>query len=128
MRPITTEAQAEQHILPLLGLTPEQLRQVGDEEFKAAWFGIAFLYGGLHPDDVPNSGAQMHVMNDHENWSSVPNLDPRLVNPYDKISGWPLILIPIGLEAYRRNRMLRMTEEEYYPRAANHDGQVFRRN
>lgn len=43
-------------LCPMLDLDGEALRGFADATFKRAWYSIAFLYVGLHPDDAADHG------------------------------------------------------------------------
>lgn len=106
------EEQAVQWLLPLLDLEKAALRGVLDSDFKRAWFSIAFLYAGLHPDSALEHGRS--VANDAQDYPQVSRLEPRLVNPYYEQSGWPLVLAPVAKEAWRRYEAGSINDDEFY--------------
>ena len=43
----------------MLDLDRHALRGVPQEDFKRAWYSIAFLYAGLHPDSALEHGTRI---------------------------------------------------------------------
>ncbi len=84
------EKEALHWLLPMLDLDKRKLRIVTQDDFKRAWYSIAFLYAGLHPDSALEHGTR--VANDAENYLPVNRIEPRLVRPYYEQSGWPVVL------------------------------------
>ena len=106
------EKQAVHWLLPLLDLDKRALRGVLDEDFKRAWYSIAFIYMGLHPDGALEHG--MRIADDAKDYPPVSSIEPRLTNPYYEQSGWPVILAPISDEAQRRFKNGRLEDNEFY--------------
>jgi len=113
-----TDAMAAKWLTPFLDLSPKELRRLPVEEFKKAWYSIAFLYMGLHPDEATDHGTEICTTADKGD--SVPELDPRLLAPYYVRSGWPVVLEPIANEAMRRASKGELADNEYYC----HDAQM----
>ncbi len=120
----TNEIEAANCVKPLFDLTPEQLRSVPPKQFNAAWASIAFLYAGLHPDEVVNPGES--IMEDANDYPPVTNIDRRFASPFHLESGWPVVLVPIAHEAWNRYLRNELTEDEFYNVDALHAGITFR--
>ncbi len=93
-------------------LDKRKLRIVTQDDFKRAWYSIAFLYAGLHPDSALEHGTR--VANDAENYLPVNRIEPRLVRPYYEQSGWPVVLAPVAKEAWRRYENGAFKDDEFY--------------
>src|SRR5688572_21019648 len=74
------DRQAVIWLLPLLDLDARALREISDDDFKRAWFSIAFLYTGLHPDGALEHGTRISY--DAKDYAPASRFDGRLVNPY----------------------------------------------
>ena len=81
-------------------------------EFRRAWFAIGFLYPGLHPDGASEHGSE--ISNDLAGVPEVRKAEPRLLVPYFVQSGWPLVLVPILDEAWRRYEANELKDSEFY--------------
>lgn len=108
----STETEALEWLLPLLDLDQKTLRKVPVEDFKRAWFSIAFLYAGLHPDSALDHGTVTSTK--VEDYPLTRRADPRLLAPYYERSGWPVVLAPIAREAWRRSETEKWKDEEFY--------------
>ena len=106
------EKQAVHWLLPLLDLDKRALRKVSDVDFKRAWYSIAFIYMGLHPDSALEHGEQ--IANDMSDYAPVSAIEPRLTNPYYEQSGWPVVLAPVAKEAWRRYESGSINDDEFY--------------
>lgn len=120
----THKNEALDWLLPLLDLDRRTLRYTAPEEFKQAWFSLAFLYAGLHPDSALDHGKTVSRVIEHQ----VPESDreSRLLVPFYERSGWPVILAPIAAEAWRRYRAKELRDEEFYCSEAQMAGMCFR--
>lgn len=108
------EAQAVDWLRPFLDdPTPRFLKGVPADTFKQAWYAIAFLYSGLHPDAALDHGDRI-TRKPQQDYPLVRELEPRLLAPYYERSGWPVVLSPIAREAWRRYRADELTEDEFY--------------
>jgi DNA (cytosine-5)-methyltransferase 1 len=106
------DAMAVEWVKPLLDLGSHSLRKIHENDFKRAWYSIAFLYMGLHPDSALDHGTS--VVNKYTGPKSSDEIDPRFYAPYFERSGWPLVLAPIAKEAWRRFRRGELTDPEFY--------------
>jgi DNA (cytosine-5)-methyltransferase 1 len=106
------EQEAVHWLLPLLDLDKKALHSVSQEDFKRAWYSIAFLYVGLHPDSATDHGKR--ISNETEDYMPVSRIEPRLMKPYFEQSGWPVVLAPIAKEAWRRYENDELEDDEFY--------------
>jgi DNA (cytosine-5)-methyltransferase 1 len=118
------EKEALNWIRPLLALSDRALRGVANEEFKRAWYSIAFLHAGLHPDSALEHGIRLGRKIHESTWLG--NVEPRLLTPYYKQSGWPVALAPIAKEAWRRYEGGVLKEHEFYCADAQLAGMRYR--
>jgi DNA (cytosine-5)-methyltransferase 1 len=118
------DMQAIDWLVPVLDLNARALRILPAHDFKRAWYSVAFLYPGLHPDGALDHGKT--VCRDFERKSLVRRADRRLLTPYYERSGWPVVLAPIAKEAWRRNRAGEFKDEEFYCSDAQMAGMCFR--
>lgn len=106
------DEMAIEWLKPLLDLGSRALHKVHEDDFKRAWYSIAFLYMGLHPDSAFDHGTAQ--VDEYTGFRSSKDIDPRLYAPYFERSGWPLVLAPIAKEAWRRYRKKELKDEEFY--------------
>lgn len=118
------ESEAVGWLLPLLDLEGRALRNVPREDFKRAWYAIAFLYAGLHPDSALDHGTR--ISETVEDYQAVSRVEPRLLKPYYEQSGWPLVLVPVAKEAWRRYEFGDLTDDEFYCSEAQMAGMCHR--
>jgi DNA (cytosine-5)-methyltransferase 1 len=118
------DTEAAQWLLPLLDVDLRELRNVADENFKRAWYSIAFLYAGLHPDSALEHGKR--VSNIAVDYPPVCRFDLRLVRPYYEQSGWPVVLAPVAKEAWRRYKSGDIKDDEFYCSEAQMAGMCHR--
>jgi DNA (cytosine-5)-methyltransferase 1 len=101
-----------------------KLRKVTKADFLRGWYSVGFLYGGLHPDSALHHGKE--VSNDAESVPQISKLEPRLQVPYYVQSGWPVLLVPVAKEAWRRYRVDEFKEDEFYCSEAVIAGMCYR--
>ncbi len=106
------EQQALDWLLPVLDLEAHTLQGVPKGDFKQAWYGIAFLYAGLHPDEALDHGTTL--VEHAEDYPFVSRVEPRLLQPYYEKSGWPVVLAPVAAEAWRRYETGSLKDDELY--------------
>jgi DNA (cytosine-5)-methyltransferase 1 len=106
------EKQAVHWILPILNLESQELRAVPEDEFKRAWYSIAFLDSRLHPNGASEHGDR--IAHDARDYPALSRVEPRLVVPYYEQSGWPVALAPFANEARRRYESGCIKDNEFY--------------
>jgi DNA (cytosine-5)-methyltransferase 1 len=119
-----SEMDAVHWLVPLIDLDKRALRSVPSDEFKRAWFSIAFLYAGLHPDSALENGTR--IRHDAQHHTPFSRTEPRLVRPYFEQSGWPVALAPIAKEAWRRYESGSIKDDEFYCSDAQMAGILYR--
>ncbi len=117
------EIEALEWLLPLLDIESRGLRQVSNFKLKRGWAAILFLYSGLHPDGSCERGC---ISNDVEDYPLVSSVEPRLLKPYYKLSGWPVVLVPVAEEVWRRFDGKEYCEHEIYCSDAQVAGMNYR--
>lgn len=122
----TSEVESIELIKPLLGLAPLALRKLDSDEFKRAWYAVAFIFAGLHPDSALDHGEAI-CRESREDYDIVSCLEPRLLAPYYERSGWPVVLAPVAREAWRRYRKGELSNAEFYCTEAQRAG-IYCRN
>jgi len=118
------DKEALQWLTPLLDLDSRAYRRVDKVDFFRGWASVLFLYSGLHPDGALERGS---ISCETDNFLSVGYVEPRLVAPYYKTSGWPIALVPIAEEAWRRFEAGSFKEEELYCADAQMAGMFYRK-
>lgn len=109
----------------LLSTVDKPLDDMPHEQFMMAWNAVFYLYQGLHPDDSADHGAE--ISHDQDGPERIQVIEPRLIAPFHVKSGWPMLIVPIALEANRRLAYGLMTEDEFYPSDAQRAGFLERR-
>ena len=105
----SSEREALQWLIPALDRPLENMPQ---EEFLKAWFAIGYLYGGLNPDEATFLGDGFsYEVNGPDRFRLI---EPRLIAPFYVQSGWPLVLAPLAKEAWRRDALGMMADDELY--------------
>jgi DNA (cytosine-5)-methyltransferase 1 len=88
------------------------LSKVSNIEFLRGWFSLAFVHWHLHPDSATQNGTETSRS------SFVRPLkvkaDSRLFTPTYRLSGWPVKLVPLALEAQRRLQAKTLASDDYY--------------
>jgi len=88
------------------------IRNRTSDEFKRDWFSIGYLYPGLHPEAVlNNNGRFSNRLKSHLQSSPI---ESHLSLPCNMDSGWPVVLVPVVREAWRRYKMGELKEVEFY--------------
>jgi DNA (cytosine-5)-methyltransferase 1 len=118
------EKEAVHWLLPLLDLDRRALRAVPADDLKRAWYSIAFLYVGLHPDSALENGTR--IADDAKDYLPLSRMEPRLANPYFEQSGWPVVLAPVAKEACRRFAKGELKDDEFYCSEAQMAGVCYR--
>lgn len=116
--------EAAYWIVNVAGLTPKEMRRVPVEDFKRAWFSVAFLFMGLHPDSALDHGETM--LQESEVDLEIQAIAPLLQSPYYEQSGWPVYLEDLAAEAWRRYESGQLSDEEFYCSDAQMAGACYR--
>jgi DNA (cytosine-5)-methyltransferase 1 len=119
-----SDVQAATWVASVARLGARELRQVPLEELKRAWYSVAFLYIGLHPDSALDHGTT--VLNDTEDQSAIRLIEPKLLGPYYEQSGWPVFLKGLANEAWRRYELDQFKDDEFYCSEAQIAGACYR--
>lgn len=117
------EEEALQWLLPLLDLDSHLLRRMAKEDFSRGWAAIAFLYPGLHPDGALERSNVSHEVDD---CLTLSNVNPRLIKPYYEVSGWPVVLVPVATEVWRRYESGDIEDDQLYRCDAQWAGMRYR--
>jgi DNA (cytosine-5)-methyltransferase 1 len=108
---LPTIPTSQQEALEWLGaialLSRRELRQADATTFLRGWHALLYLYPGLHPDNAIDHGETTEVVET----PAVDLLD--LTRRYER-SGWPVILEPLGREAWRRYEDDQINEGQFY--------------
>ena len=97
-------------------LNEQALKLMERTSFLRAWHALLFLFPGLHPDNALDHGDE--VQKDLlENAVIDPSYDLFYVH-----SGWPVVLEPLGQEAWRRYDTKQLTDKEFYSENAQRAG------
>lgn len=103
------EREALQWLIPALD---RPLENMPHDDFLKAWFAIFYLYGGLHPDEATFHGDEISYEDDGPDRFRL--IEPRLIAPFYVRSGWPLVLAPLAEEAWRRDELGMLADDELY--------------
>ena len=103
------EREALQWLIPALD---RPLASMPHIEFLKAWFAISYLYGGLNPDEATFHGTEISYADNGPDRFRL--IEPRLIVPFYVRSGWPLVLAPLAAEAWRRDELGMMADDELY--------------
>jgi len=120
------EPEAVKWLQPFLDdPAPRFLKAVSADDFKRAWYAVAFLCGGLHPDAALDHGERIS-RKPMEDYAPIRRLEARLLVPYYERSGWPVALAPLAREAWRRYRANELADDEFYCSEAQMAGMCHR--
>jgi len=117
------ELEALNWLVPLLDFSSVALRRLPKYEFLKAWGAISYLYPGLHPDGACEKGTTSAAIDGDMRLGEV---DIRLLSPTYEISGWPVALVPLAEEAWRRYENGEFSESEMYRCDAQRAGYRYR--
>lgn len=85
-----------------------ELSQMDLTALLKVWNAAACVFPGIHPDGV---NPAPESMSRNEN---LPDGVPQCLSDYDEESGWPIALIPIAMEMWRRYEAGFLADEEFY--------------
>lgn len=120
----TSDQEALEWLTPVLDFGSKQLQEMQLPQFKKAWYSVAFLYSGLHPDAALEHGNA--IVDQHEQICFTEGIDERLRGPYYEGSGWPVILESLANEAWRRYEAGLLEDHEFYCADAQRSGMIHR--
>lgn len=120
----SSHVEAAKWIVNVARHTPKEIRSVSLKELKRAWFAVAFLFTGLHPDSALEHGESTIVRAEID--SDVWAIEPLLQSPYYEQSGWPVYLEALADEAWRRYDLGLLSDEELYCSDAQMAGVYYR--
>lgn len=109
----SNDEEALEWLSPLLDKSVNALRKTPLGELKQAWYAIAYLYTGLHPDGALDHGDDVCDIPPRGN-AGIESMDARLIAPYYERSGWPVVLAPIAHEVWRRFGRGKLKDDEFY--------------
>jgi DNA (cytosine-5)-methyltransferase 1 len=112
-------AQAAARLNVLMHSDRRQLRALDRPTFLQGWHALLWLFPGLHPDNALDHG------NERLDWPEAETVLPGLAPACRQVhvrSGWPVALVLIGEEAWRRYEAEEISDESFYCAAAQHAG------
>lgn len=117
--------KAIQWLFDLLEVADKKtLKQLSDDQFKRGWYSISFLYPGLHPDSALNHGTR--ISSNVETFPDTQDKYPQQLTHFYVQSGWPVALAPVAKEAWRRFKIDKLKDEEFYCNEAIIAGMIHR--
>ncbi len=119
-----SHTEAADWIVNVAGLTPREMRRVPVDDLKRAWFSVAFLFTGLHPDSALDHGEA--TLDEPAVDLEIQAIAPLLQSPYYEQSGWPVYLEALAAEAWRRYESGKLSDEEFYCSDAQMAGACYR--
>ncbi len=106
-----TTDEALQTLRQFASMAPPELRALTRGEFLRCWRALLHLVPALHPRNALDHGESDEPWPDAE--SIFPELEPNQSRRYVR-SGWPVALVPIGREAWRRVRVRKLSVLEIH--------------
>lgn len=119
-----SNTQAARWIAAIAQLDSRELKKAPLENLKRAWYSVAFLFTGIHPDGALDHGPD--ILRHPEVDPEIHAIDPRIQTPYYERSGWPVFLENLAAEAWRRYNQGQFADEEFYCSAAQIAGACHR--
>lgn len=107
------ESEAIRWLQPILEVPAISLRKLDDLAFRKAWYAVAYIYSGLHPDSALDHGDTIR-RDPPEDAIGLDRFEPRLLAPFYERSGWPVVLAPLAREAWRRYTKNELEDDEFY--------------
>jgi DNA (cytosine-5)-methyltransferase 1 len=111
-------ASARERLGGLMRPTLRELRALPRDRFLSGWHALLWLFPELHPENALDHGKH-RITED----SRIPEFSDRYAR-----SGWPVSLVLIGREAWRRYRKGEIPDEAFYCAAAQRAGLESRRS
>ena len=123
--PRTIPQAAKQVVRLIDAVEKREIQAMPPSEFRRGWFSVGFIYGGLHPNSVHENGKEKeeHLCPVDER---IIDVDRRLALPFFRQSGWPVAVVPVVTEAWRRFRSDELQEREFYCAEAVRAGSKYR--
>lgn len=112
--------QALEWMRPLVNAEKTSLRDIPNSEFLRGWFALGFLHSHLHPDSATHNGSG--TLRPRNSVPPEAKADSKLFTPTFRLSGWPVRLVPIAMEAQRRLRANLLMACDYYSSEAHKAG------
>jgi DNA (cytosine-5)-methyltransferase 1 len=111
--PSSLKEAAERLMTLVRAADKRQLFRVSREQFLRGWCSVGFLYPDLHPDSALEKGNAVSRKSPAER-SRLFRIAPRLAAPFHLHSGWPVAVVPVVREAWRRLKAGQLEERELY--------------
>lgn len=106
-------SEAEKNVIHLLAAQKKgDLREIERKKFQLGWNSIGYLFPGLHPDSAGDDG-DIKFNSKNALGNKYMSLK-RLIGREYALSGWPMRLVPVALEARRRLLSGKLSQDEYY--------------
>lgn len=115
----TAQATARLHVL--MHSDRQQLRALDRGIFLQGWHALLWLFPGLHPDNALDHG------DDRLDWPEAETVLPGLAPASRQVhvrSGWPVALVLIGEEAWRRYDANEFEDGQFYNEEAQRAGML----
>jgi DNA (cytosine-5)-methyltransferase 1 len=113
-----TQSEAARWLEPLMHADRRTMRAMPTPTFLRGWHALLWLFPDLHPENALEHGEDKH---------DLPAPVPELASRYTR-SGWPVVLEPLGREAWRRFKAEEFPDEAFYCVAAQQAGLASRRD
>ncbi|MBE3039630.1 MAG: DNA cytosine methyltransferase, partial [Chloroflexi bacterium] len=111
--PASPQEAAERLMVLLEHANPTALVHLDTQTFLAGWYAIFYLMPGLHPDSVPQSAGRT-AMERTDVPFNLPALLWESLRVSDATTGWPIRLIPVLRNAWRRYHSGDVKEHDFY--------------
>ncbi len=106
-----TREEAAKRLNELMYCSRRELRELAAARILAGWHALLWLFPGLHPDNALDHGS------DQIEWPEARAVLPTLAAERHHVftrSGWPVALVLIGEEVWRRYDAGEITDEAFY--------------
>ena len=104
------QERMREEVLRLSALNGRSLRAMPKEQFLLGWYAVLLLFPDLHPESALDHGVTT------ENWADWEAVLPGLKGRRRRYarSGWPVVLVAIAREAWRRFESRELKQEDIY--------------
>ena len=113
-----TQSEAARWLDPLMRADRAAMRAMPTATFLRGWHALLWLFPDLHPENALEHGVEKH---------DLPAPVPALESRYTR-SGWPVVLEPLGHEAWRRFKVEEFPDEAFYCVSAQRAGMESQRH